>query len=361
MSQDCDAPPVVVAGWIGSTNLGDELIASVLIRRLQDRGYAPVAPSLDPEHTRQAFGIEAIPHRSLLANRRAIRGAKALIFGGGSLIQDMTSQLNLPYHLSRPWYASRAKVGFGAVGLDAGPLASKWGRRLARRVLARASVVGVRNVESADLLRSIGVDRVVKTADLALACEVRDTPLSDRIAVCLRPPVNGGIRPVDGRAEIQDAEWIQRAARALDQLSGSTGLDIHFVAMQTDRDRVVHEAVHAVMKSEATHADPTLETVLETIAATRLVVAMRYHGGVAAVIGGRPAVMLGYASKVDSLVRQVGKGFVGLGADQDALDSIPDAAISVMGRSEEVVESRYRLQMIEARNEDVLDQVVSYR
>ena len=160
-------------------------------------------------------GSRRSPHRSLLANRRAIRGAKALIFGGGSLIQDMTSQLNLPYHLSRPWYASRAKVGFGAVGLDAGPLASKWGRRLARRVLARASVVGVRNVESADLLRSIGVDRVVKTADLALACEVRETPLSDRIAVCLRPPVNGGIRPVDGRGEIQDAEWIQRAARAL--------------------------------------------------------------------------------------------------------------------------------------------------
>ena len=56
-----------------------------------------------------------------------------------------------------------------------------------------------------------------------------------------------------------------------------------------------------------------------------------------------------------------GRDSSGLGADEDALDSIPDAAISVMGRSEDVVESRYRLQMIETRNEDVLDQVVSYR
>ena len=352
------APTVVVAGWIGSTNLGDELIASELTRRLTERGYVSVAPSLDPERTERQLGIEAIPHRSIGANRKAIRRADALLFGGGSLIQDMTSQLSLPYHLSRPWFAGKTQVPFAGIGLDAGPLRSRWGRRLTRMALRGARIVGVRNVESANLLRSIGVINVMETADLTFAHPIPVSSATERIVVCLRPPVFGGLRPVASRSHIQDPEWIRAAALALDQLAESTGLGVHFVAMQIDRDRVVHQAVQAAMRAEATHADPTLETVYETIGSARLVVAMRYHGGIGAVVGGRPAVMLGYSSKVDSLVRQVGEGFVGLGTDTDALASIPEAAATIMDRSDAVLEARARLRSIERLNEDILDRLL---
>ena len=137
-------PSAVVAGWIGSTNLGDELIASVMFERLASRGFDIVAPSVDPETTSSTFGVTAIPHRDVMANRKAISDASGLVFGGGSLIQDMTSQLSLPYHLSRPWQAQRHGVPVVGVGLAAGPLQPRWGRRLTKAALRKAAVIGVR-------------------------------------------------------------------------------------------------------------------------------------------------------------------------------------------------------------------------
>src|SRR3546814_12293861 len=76
--------------------------------------------------------------------------------------------------------------------------------------------------------------------------------------------------------------------RSLDQLSSATGLPVHLVAFDAPKYRPLHSEVAARMTRTPTLATPGLDDVLTEVAASRLVVSMRYHGGMAAVLAGRP-------------------------------------------------------------------------
>ena len=53
------ADRVTVAGWVGSTNLGDELLFRVLRGLLADRGVVVGTPSVDPMGTAAVHDVEA--------------------------------------------------------------------------------------------------------------------------------------------------------------------------------------------------------------------------------------------------------------------------------------------------------------
>ena len=56
------ADRVTVGGWVGSTNLGDELLFRILSDLLGARGVTVGGPSLDPAGTMAVHGTEAHGH-----------------------------------------------------------------------------------------------------------------------------------------------------------------------------------------------------------------------------------------------------------------------------------------------------------
>lgn len=354
-----DRPVAIISGWAGSTNLGDELLGLALIRKVQAAGADPVVVSIDPVLTRTRLGVDAIDHRRWPAIVGAIGRADALIAGGGSIIHDVTSHLNLPYHLARPRLAAALRTPFSAVGLGIGPLNTRPARWMTGRVLSRARAVGVRDQASADLLRELGVERVVVGADLALSLPIpAPTTTPDRIVVSLRPPIPGGLLPVASRPNRADERWVEEAAVALDRAAERTGLAVRFVPMQTDRDDAVHRQVAARMHSPVTHAAPTLATVLGELAACRVVVSMRYHGAIGALMGARPAVLLEYAPKVEALADEVGEGFALLGSQAADFAALPEAVVAVLGRDSAVAAGRDRLRLREQENDRIIDELL---
>lgn len=113
------------------------------------------------------------------------------------------------------------------------------------------------------------------------------------------------------------------------------------------------------METEPDHIDADVHTVLRHLASARLVVGMRYHAGIGALLGARPAVMLGYSPKVDSLVGEVGRGFVGLGATAGDLTRMADAAEAALAGADAVADARARLQERERHNDDVIDRALA--
>ena len=183
---------VLVAGWIGSTNLGDELVFAGMRRLLADRGITPVAISQDPDATYLTHGVRAVSGKDVGAIARAARKADVMIFGGGGLLQDDSSHLNLPYHLSRVEVARNRGTPVAGVGLGVGGLSSVLGRRLVRRTMGAAVAITVRDAASRDLLTEVGVPGSQLAADVAFAL---DPPAAtagsggatdDRLVVCLR-------------------------------------------------------------------------------------------------------------------------------------------------------------------------------
>ena len=136
---------VTVSAWAGSTNFGDELLLFALISKLRSRGVVVEAISTRPRLTERAHGVRAVSHRDLLAVDRTVRAGAALVVGGGGLLQDETSPLNLPYHLSRAWLARARKIPFAGIGLGAGPLRTRLGRGQVRRALRGAVGIAVRD------------------------------------------------------------------------------------------------------------------------------------------------------------------------------------------------------------------------
>jgi polysaccharide pyruvyl transferase CsaB len=344
-----------VAAWIGSANLGDELVFAALAAQLQARGVQVEALSTAPAATAAEHGVPAHRRRHVW---RIDRRTEVMVLGGGGLLQDETSSFNLDLHLLPVGVARVRRQPVAGVGLGAGPLQTRAGRFRVRAAL-RGVPLAVRDAASADLLRAVGLGRPTVAADLSLSLPLPTAAPRERIVVCLRPW--SGRRhsvPARLRSHPPDDAFVAGAARALDDLAADTGLPVHLVAFDAPKDGPLHEAVAARMSSAPTLASPDRHRVLDEVAASELVVAMRYHGGMAAVLAGRPAVLVGYSPKVDALAAELGRGAAALRWSPHGLDGLAAAAGHVMDRGDDVVAARARLVERERGNGAVLDRLL---
>lgn len=350
---------VLVAAWVGSTNLGDELVFAGLRAKLADRGASVAVVSVDPAATARTHGVAAIDHRDVAGLVTAVGQADAVVLGGGGLLQDETSPLNLPYHLSRVTVARRRHTPFAAVGIGAGRLDTRLGRRLVRRGLRGAVALTVRDADSARLLDEVGVRGVHLAADLAVGLPVPAVAPADRIVVCLRPWSAGRKRlPAGWRGDATPDRMVAAVSTALDESAEALGLPVRFVALQRDRDDALHRRVADRMRATTTVVAPGMDGVLGEIAASRFVVAMRYHGGIGAALAGRPCVLIGYSPKVDALADEFGAGGALLAWTPGDVAGLPKALETVSGHDDAVTAARERLRQRDRANGDALDRLL---
>lgn len=352
-------PSVTVSAWAGSTNLGDELVLAALLAKLRRRGVSAHVLSVDPTGTTAVQRAPASSSAELLL--RGNRRPPAVLLGGGGLLQDETSPFNLPFHLGRTLLAAAGGRPVAGIGLGAGPLTGALGRRMTELALRHMVGVSVRDAGSVEVLRSLGIEAAL-AADLAVSLPTPQVKVEARVGVSLRPwtGTSRWLPVAVGRSVTPSlpAWFVPAMAAALDGVASSTGLAIHFVALQADRDDAVHHLVADHMRSAVTFAVPDVGTVVAELASCQAVVAMRYHAGIAALLGGRPAVLIGYSPKVPSLALEVPRGMAGLSWEPAPLATLDRTLDQVLHQGEAVVEGRERLRERERRNDEVLDKLL---
>lgn len=335
---------VAIAAWVGSANAGDELVHAGLLRHLHELGATAIAPG-----------------RTALVAGVVKRGVDRLVLGGGGLLQDETSAANLPYHLA-PVLAAR--VPAAGVGLGAGPLTTGLGRTLVRAALARTVAVAVRDQASADLLAGVGVDRPTVAADLALNLPRPQVEIDDVVVAALRPWSGRRHRlPVALRRRTiaaVDPLHVQRAVAGLDAAAERTGLRIRLVALEPPKDAPLLHAIADRLRSPAEVIEPAPLDVPSVVGRGRVVVAMRYHAGIAAALAGRPAVLLAYSAKVGGLGGDLGAPTLPWDlAEPDLLATACDDALHRSG--DELDERLTELRQRERRNVEVLERLLAQR
>lgn len=347
---------VTVAAWIGSANAGDELIFAALRDKLLARGTRVTAISTTPR-----AGVHTVAHLAPAAVITAIRSSDAFVLGGGGLLQDQTSPFNLPYHLSRLAVARAAGTPRAVVGIGAGPLHSGLGRVQVRAALRGATAVSARDRGSVEVLRRAGVTDVRLAADLALALPAPTVAPTDRICACLRPwRTARGRLPVStrGRRDVTPGTMVDRLARGLDEAAGRLGLPVRLVAMQPGWDDLLHARVAERMRTDVSVASPPAARVLDEIAASRVVVAMRYHAAIGAVLAGRPATLLGYDPKLGGIAEAMGPAARLLAWTPAALDLLGAATTAVAAGGGELPAVLAGLRERERVNDTVLDDLL---
>ncbi len=163
---------ITVGGYFGCGNLGDDAILLGFLTAM--KSIAPQigisALTAEPKKSRLRFGVRCVNRINPIAVRLAIARSDAFLCGGGSLLQNLTSNRSLSYYLGllrlATWLRKTTVLLAGGIG----PLIGKRARRRVAHVLSHCRYVSLRDEESLRRLNAMGVDagRLHKTADLAL-------------------------------------------------------------------------------------------------------------------------------------------------------------------------------------------------
>ncbi|MFD0673689.1 polysaccharide pyruvyl transferase family protein [Cohnella sp. GCM10027633] len=154
---------IVLSGYYGFHNSGDEAVLKSILTALDEAGTAaglkiePIVLSGDPEWTRRHYGVEAVPRMDLREVRRALKNSDGLISGGGSLLQDATGMGSIPYYLGIMAIARWCGKPTFVYAQGIGPVNRKLFQPFIARAFKKAAYVSVRDEESALLLRRYGV------------------------------------------------------------------------------------------------------------------------------------------------------------------------------------------------------------
>lgn len=142
------AKKVLISGYIGFSNFGDDVIFAMLIRHLKAKGFEISALSANPQRTKKQFKVGSAHYKNPFDIISEILKCDYLISGGGSLLQNTTSNLSLLYYI---FIILLAKLMFKKVIIFAqgiGPVNGWFWRNLTRFTLTCCNLITVRDKES---------------------------------------------------------------------------------------------------------------------------------------------------------------------------------------------------------------------
>lgn len=302
---------IIISGYYGFDNTGDEAVLYSIIQALykecKQHDLDITVLSNQPEQTKKIYGVNAIDRWNIKEIWGHIKKCDLLISGGGSLLQDVTSNKTVPYYLlilkMAQWH--KKEVVFYSQGF--GPV-NKWHNKfLVRRVLSQVRYIFVRDQESKRALEMVGLKKspVMVTADPVLGMETKqETELKmkayidsysqgkSRVGIYLRSWKN-------------DQRLIGEIAQ-LCKLLAQEGFDIFFIPMQQPDDvefmqkiNLPHLPVHKLTDAL------TIQEVLSVTGQMDLVIGMRLHALIMATAQGIPVAALSYDPKVDNFMESI--------------------------------------------------------
>lgn len=294
---------IVLAGYYGFGNAGDELILECVVDGLRKCDIEQISVlSADPGATRRDFSVDAVPRWSPLRVAWTLFRCDVLIFGGGGLLQDSTGPASLWYYLLLLWTARvfRPKIWIYAAGI--GPVKSAFHRRLIARTLEAADRVTVRDAESERTLRSYGFRGEIRLGcdpvlGLRVGAPVPETPAAKRRVVLILRETRGD----SGR---------EPAFRAARELAAMPETELCLAGLHPALDDRLLQAVESHCRMYG-RSQPricrwrTSAELLGLLAGSDCVVTFRLHGAILAAVLGVPAVGVAADPKVFAFLREL--------------------------------------------------------
>ena len=183
---------VILSGYYGFGNMGDDSLLLSIAAQLRaiDPDVRITALTRDPKRSQLKYGVRCINRLNVFAIRREMKRARLLISGGGSLLQNNTSEKSLNYYIAIIKLAKRAGLPVMVYSNGIGPVYGERSVEKVKKVLSEVDLISLREPSSLEFLREIGLktDRdIAVTADPALTVRPIDDSrlayLEDRIGI----------------------------------------------------------------------------------------------------------------------------------------------------------------------------------
>lgn len=304
---------VLLSGYYGFGNVGDEAVLQAIIQGL--RGQYPrieiTVLSAAPKLTAEFNQVRSVHRYHPLAVFWEMIKTDVLISGGGTLFQNVTSNRSLLYYLLLVYIAKlfQKKVIVFAQGF--GPLNGVFYRRLTRRILNKVDLITLRDQESQDEIRNLGVKKppIYVTADPTVILKLPPQDEGKRLlsleGISFERPLLGIAvrRIVKGR----DSELVKALAEAIDWLSESYNYATVFLLFECPDDmaetaKVISNLRH---KSNVVFRVCRPDEMLAIISCFDLLIGMRLHALIFAAINNVPILGLSYDPKVEAFMKSI--------------------------------------------------------
>ncbi len=288
----------VICGYYGKGNAGDEALLLSLLQMLPE-GIQPIVLSANPSETSQRYSVVSCHRNSMVDILKIFKESDYFIWGGGSLMQDVTSIRSPLYYAGLMALAQQFGLKTIAWAQGIGPLNSSISRFATRYVLQKCLAVSVRDDNSASLLASWGIPCMVAPDPVwALnpksITQVSGLP-SPRVAVNLRSH------------PLLTSNRLNNIIQGLRNFQEATNCFILLLPFQPNGDLAIAQEISTQLSSN--HKILSLDDPRELKAVfseVDMLIGMRFHSLILAAAQKCPCFALSYDPKVTYLMDYLG-------------------------------------------------------
>ena len=359
-------PRIVIQGWYGNGNLGDEIILECILSEL--RGHLPgasfVVISDNPGDTKLRHDVKSIARSGGVMPRLrrllTLAGADLFILGGGELLKRFgSSDLSIMTWLGPLELAHEMGVPTMTYAVGVSDLLSPRAEAVMKEILSKTDEVLVRDQQSLDVLKRVGVSKARLTADPALLFPE------------LHPSYRGRANPDELKVSLFVNQWFvtrsvvpdseswerfkKRIADCVDSLIETQRATVRFIPMQVtnieeDDRAVAHEIVGLARNRdliEVRDSEVSPEELLRLISESNTVIGMRLHSLILAAALGVPALAIEYQSKVRRFSYSIGANDWTVGVTDSSSDAIQNLCTKAASGGYPLAQVRERIPVLQ--------------
>ncbi len=297
-------PQIIISGYYGFDNLGDELILEVLLSQLSQYQCDITVLSQNPKQTTQRYGVDAVHRLNVFKILDLMGQAQLFISGGGGLFQDVTGAGSVAYYGGLIGMARMMQLPVMVWNQGVGPLKHWYSRALTGIAFKMTQGITVRDEESADLLGKLIKRRVPVTADPVWLLELPPPAI----------PLEDGGRWIIG---ISLRNWpsltdVQLAylARFFSRLTQGSAKNVHFLLLSfqpTDDNPVLNRFKRYLQRENFENFEVVENREIPMqIQRCHVLFGMRFHSLVLGLLAKIPVLGLAYDPKVWHLIHSLG-------------------------------------------------------
>lgn len=309
-----DMKGVLISGYYGFNNTGDEAMIETLSIELAKKNYRLVVLSSNPERTKELYNVEAYDRYNFFEIIKAIRKTDILISGGGTLFQDITSKKSIWYYLGIVKLAQLMgkKICIAYQGM--GPINTKFYRWMTKKTLNKKSVklIALRDKHAYEYAKEMGIneEKMVLSSDMIFMMK---PPAKERSLKILNDNVHN--KKDDEKLigfsvrEWKDKDRTDLFAEVADKLVEKYNARIVFFPFHKPKDAEISKIIMHKMK----HEDKTVlipnrylpSEILGTMGLMDVNIGVRLHALVFSALMNVPTIGISYEPKIDGFLEMI--------------------------------------------------------
>ena len=284
---------ILISGYYGFDNFGDETILGILLEKLKDCDVTVLTSN--PRKTYDTYGVHSVYSFSYEHVLKELAYCDVLISGGGSLLQNTTSNRSLFYYGAVIKFAQLMNKEVVIFAQGIGPIDGWLPKTMSKGILKKVNYISVRDDKSLELLKKWGIKNANLVCDPVYSLEVSQPERTSKIGIQLRKFDTLTDELFDNIVKQINLRYYDRE---IELLSLQDELDVGISQVFYNKVKKANSNINIFIAKGLTNKE-----IIDHISGYDCMIGMRFHACLVALKYGVKTLAIGYDPKVESLAK----------------------------------------------------------